>query len=262
MNYALFKRQGTSVEAKQTLKFLKPEAEPPPFGRSFYHLTPNGIVRVTLPPRTFSPLAIGFKRVSTRGPRLYSPVDGSPLRRVRLWVAQEVTEQEADGWIKPYKVTKVSDLFEVDPTAYSLAIRSFKPLKFNRTPRKFVFDYLVVTRLGESLEENLDDVIKKMNSLLYQGVWKIVTLKTGERAIMFVRGKRPTIVLKPRSGVFFGLKEEKFDPEQVQQTAAIVLMMLAKHFREFVRYARTSTLLKSDELNRLLAARSNKERSA
>jgi len=222
-----------SPEAKALLPVLERQAAPPL--PDFWWLTQRGIIRGTLMPGLRSPAGLGFKR--TPRFRIYSPETGKPLQRVRLWVSGEVTEQQADEWIKPYKAPPPLQLFEVHPTTYNLA-----------RPRKFDFEYIVNPDLNNRLEE----VVGEMNKLPYVGVWRILKLKeTGERVVMVERGVRPTVVLKPETGTFWGLQEEDFDVEQVNQTSAIILMMLASHFPRLLRYTRRSKHLTDEEMDRL-----------
>ena len=76
-------------EAKQTLPYLELYQEVPPFGRGWYELTSFGIVRRVLPLTLTTPAGLGYLR--TPRFRIYNPIDGTPLQRVRLWIAPGVT---------------------------------------------------------------------------------------------------------------------------------------------------------------------------
>jgi hypothetical protein len=85
----------------------------------------------------------------------------------------------------------------------------------------------------------IDVVVSEMNKLPYQGIWRKVTIReTGKPALMIKRGARPTIVLDPSTGKFYGIKDEDFPLPQVRQTAAIIVRMLASNFPKYVSVTR------------------------
>ena len=221
------------VEAKANLPFLEIYAEPPPFGRAFYELTNFGIVRRVLPLQLTTPAGLGY----VRAPRfwIYNPIDGKLLQRVRLWMAPGVTQEQADLWIAPYKPREIRNLFEVSPIQYDY-----------KNKRMRTFDNIVIS---PDLAGRLDEVIKVMNGLPYQGIWGIKTIDN-ERSIMVERGTKPSIILKPESRQLFGDLDQGFDKEQVEHTSAIVISMLASHFPALISFRRGSSQIPDDVLAR------------
>lgn len=221
------------VESKQTLPFLQLYSSPPPFGRGYYRLTESGIVRETLPLTLTTPAGLGYLR--TPRFRIYNPIDGTPLQRVRLWIAPGVTQQQADSWIALYRPPEVKNLFEVIPTQYDYKNKRTRP-----------FGNITIS---PDLANKLDEVVKVMNELPYQGVWRIKTIDN-EHSILVERGIRPSIILKPSMGKFFGLQDQAFDLEQVEQTSSIVLSMLASNFPHLAGFTRGSASISDEVLAR------------
>jgi len=221
------------VEAKATIPYLQIYEQAPPFGRGYYELTNLGIVRRVLPLQLTTPAGLGY----IRAPRfwIYNPIDGKLLKRVRLWMAPGVTQQQADLWIALYKPREIRNLFEVSPIQYDY-----------KNKRMRTFDNIVIS---PDLAGRLDEVIKVMNGLPYQGIWGIKTIDN-ERSIIVERGVRSSIILKPSIGKLFGLQDQGFDTEQVQQTASIVLSMLASNFPQLASFTRGSGAISEEVLAR------------
>lgn len=215
-----------SEEARRTLPYLEQYEEAPPFGRGFWELTSQGIIRRILPIEQLgirTPADLGLRRT----PRfnIYSPVSGQKLRRVRLWYDQEkATPEQLDVWIKPYKPREelVSITSPIDPAEFSVAQN-----------RMWTTEFTILPELGR----NIDRVVLHMNRLPYQGTWRSAQVE-GERLIVVERGVRPTIVVKPITATLHGLLAEGFDIEQVQQTASIIIRMLSSNFPDMVRVLR------------------------
>ncbi len=213
-----------SIHIRQALEHLTKGNPNPPIGRFFWHLTRDGIRYVSLPPKVWSPAALGFRRVWLRGPSLYNPTNLRALKRVRIWVSQEATAYQIEEWLKPYRPKGRFELIELNVRTYEL-----------RRKRCVIYDYIV----RPEIENDLDRVIKKMNSLPYNGVWSVLKIDGG-KAILFERRAVPSIVLK-LNGVFYGSKGEKFHMRRMEQAAASMLSMLAKYFPEHVRFYRESS---------------------
>ncbi len=212
---------------RQALEYLIRGKPNPPIGRFFWLLTRDGIRYVSLPPKVWSPAALGLKRVWPRGPSLYDPISLEPLKRIRIWVSQKVTTYQIEEWIKPYRGRRKSgiELVELGPRTYRLKLK-----------RCYIYDYLVKREIGN----DLDRVMKKMNGLPYKGVWSVREID-GEKLIMFERKGIPTILLNPRKGVFYGVRGEGFHIRRMEQTSATMLSMLSKYFPEYVRFYRETS---------------------
>jgi hypothetical protein len=144
------------------------------------------------------------------------------LKRARLWVEPEVTDILIDEWLKPYKPRAPLRLFETYPELY----------RQDRRIRE-----VITYRIDPNLPVDL--VVSEMNKLPYVGLWRKVTIRElGRPAIMVERGARPSIILDPSTGKFYGILDEDFPLPQVRQTAAIMIRMLASNFPQYVSVTR------------------------
>jgi hypothetical protein len=112
---------------------------------------------------------------------------------------------------------------------------------FETYPEAYRQDRRIREIITYRIDPNLpvDLVVSEMNKLPYQGIWRKVTIReTSKPAIMIERGARPTIVLDPSTGRFYGIKDEDFPLPQVRQTAAIMVRMLASNFPQYVSVTR------------------------
>ncbi len=145
----------------------------------------------------------------------------------------------------------ISDLIKTEPTLYELKLQ-----------RMCVLDCNVNPLLEEKF--NLMEIIEKIKNLPYIGVWSMEMLRdtmlirnksvirtTGELCLMVNSGVTPSIVLRPRSGTFWGLKNEEFDPEYMQMKAAVVLKTMAGNFPQFVTYTERYSPIPEDLYRKL-----------
>jgi len=220
-----------SDQAKRALPLLAEGAVPP---RGFWQLTEGGIIRAAYPVGA-SLSELGFHR--TPRFRVYSPVTGQQLQRIRLWIAKDVTEEQAEIWIEPYRARPPLNLFEVTPTTYELS-----------RPRKFIYDW----KIQRGIAGHLDEIVSKLNKVVPSGRWITrLLIESGERVLISERRIRPSIIMKPSDGRFYGLKEQEFDIAQVEQSAAIVLNRIAQNFPQYASFSRRTERLSEADVARM-----------
>lgn len=233
------------TEARDAIRLLRTYGDFPPV-RTFWLLTPEGIVLRELPIGARSPRELGLVR--SPQVRIHDPVTGEELPRVRLWVPESATEDDIARWMLPYRPIRAQPLVEVRPVGYDLRVR--QPVYAeSRAPRIFTVSYQV----DPVVRERLGEIVEYMNGLPYQGVWRLWPLVGGGYGIAMMRGFRPTIVFDPRTQKFYALQRERedFDPEQFEETAYMMVLMLGRNFPQYFAVSRHSYTLPPDLARRL-----------
>ncbi|MEM0288098.1 MAG: hypothetical protein QXG05_08040 [Nitrososphaerota archaeon] len=229
-----------SPEAIRTLNFLRSGQRLPT--RSYFELTPGGIVIREIPLRFTSPTALGLVRTDTY-PRIFDPDTGSELPRVRLWIRPEDISKISE-WLQPYRrPRRLIQIFEVQPRAY-------------QTHNRQRVWSLELKTVGEIIPSEAIEAIQQEETPFRLSTGSAATYQLPQDHIVFIATypDKPSIILDATDDRFYGLVDERdsYSFMQFNQAAAILTQRIARAYPKAFAYLRVESSFTPEEEERIL----------